>query len=263
MNKLEAIEKLKRQKSIAETLLHKPRGNQEFQKWHRDTQIAIERIFGEGKRHSEDFDNIHYSLIAFTTSTSDHEFEKAYQRGVQSAITLLDSFIDEIEEYWNDSEEQPVIQYSHIANIELIIRRFHRIARQLRSRYAKRATIEVEDEYDVQDLFHALLKLYFDDIRPEEYVPSYAGAASRVDFLLKQEKTIVEIKKTRKNLGSKEIGEQLIVDAQRYKTHPDCDRLICFVYDPEGRIANPRGIESDLTQELNGVPISVFITPEQ
>ena len=28
----------------------------------------------------------------------------------------------------------------------------------------------------------------FDDIRPEEYTPSYAGGSSRIDFLLKDEK---------------------------------------------------------------------------
>ena len=108
-----------------------------------------------------------------------------------------------------------------------------------------------------------MLKIFFDDLRAEEYTPSYAGSASRVDFLLKQEQIVIEIKKTRKNLGAKEVGEQLIVDSQRYQSHPNCGQLICFVYDPEGRIANPRGIENDLTQEINGVPVSVFITPAQ
>lgn len=84
-----------------------------------------------------------------------------------------------------------------------------------------------------------------------------------MDFLLKQEQIIIEIKKTRKGLGGKQVGEQLIVDSQRYQSHPDCNQLICFVYDPEGRIANPRGIENDLTQEINGVPVVVFITPDQ
>ena len=42
----------------------------------------------------------------------------------------------------------------------------------------------MEDEYDVQDLFHALLTIYFEDIRKEEWSPSYAGGASRMDFLL-------------------------------------------------------------------------------
>ncbi|MBZ4359524.1 hypothetical protein LAM19_25050, partial [Mycobacterium tuberculosis] len=75
-----------------------------------------------------------------------------------------------------------------------------------------RQTIEINDEYDVQDLFHALLKIHFEDVRPEEYTPSYAGSSTRVDFLLKNEKIIIELKKTRKNLKQKEVGEQLIVD---------------------------------------------------
>ena len=108
-----------------------------------------------------------------------------------------------------------------------------------------------------------MLKIYFDDVRAEEYTPSYAGSASRVDFLLKQEQIVIEIKKTRKGLAAKEIGEQLIIDSQRYEIHPDCGQLICFVYDPEGRIANPCGIESDLSKEINDVPVSVYIRPRQ
>ena len=33
----------------------------------------------------------------------------------------------------------------------------------LRERYDQRPTLDVNDEYDVQDLFHALLTLSFDD----------------------------------------------------------------------------------------------------
>jgi DNA-binding sugar fermentation-stimulating protein len=51
---------------------------------------------------------------------------------------------------------------------------------------------------------HALLQLYYDDIRPEEYTPSYAGRASRMDFLLKREKIVVEVKKARSNLRARE-----------------------------------------------------------
>ena len=57
---------------------------------------------------------------------------------------------------------------------------------------------EIKDEYDVQDLLNALLRLNFDDVRPEEYTPSYAGSSTRVDFLLKKEKIVIEVKKTRK-----------------------------------------------------------------
>lgn len=146
--------------------------------------------------------------------------------------------------------------------VEQICTRFHLIARQLQHRHSNRATLEVNDEYDVQDLLHALLRLDFEDIRPEEWTPSYAGASGRMDFLLKQERIVVEVKKTRMGLAHREVGEQLIVDIERYKNHPDCKLLVCFVYDPEGRIGNPRGVENDLqSRSTDDLLIRVLIRP--
>jgi hypothetical protein len=145
--------------------------------------------------------------------------------------------------------------------IELLCFRFHVVARQLRERHEDRCTLDVTDEYDVQDLLHALLRLFFDDVRPEEWTPSYAGKSSRMDFLLPTEQTVVEVKKTRAGLGAKELGSQLIEDIARYRKHQSCKRLICFVYDPEARITNPRGIETDLAQEQDGFIVRVIIAP--
>ncbi|MFI2792093.1 DUF2321 domain-containing protein [Haloferula sp. A504] len=140
--------------------------------------------------------------------------------------------------------------------------RFHLVTKQLRERHASRSTLDVEDEYDVQDLLHSLLRLYFDDIRPEEWTPSYAGKSSRMDFLLKATGIVIEVKMTRKGLGAKELGTQLIEDIGRYQSHPDCEHLICFVYDPDGRVANPRGIERDLSRSEGGLKVTVWIVPQ-
>ena len=131
--------------------------------------------------------------------------------------------------------------------INTIANRFHAVVMQLRQRHDSRPTIDVNDEYDVQDLFHSLLSLFFNDIRAEEWNPSYAGGASRCDFLLPEIGTVVEIKKTRQSMTTKQLGEELIIDIAKYKKHPQCARLTCFVYDPEGRVNNPRGIENDLS----------------
>lgn len=147
--------------------------------------------------------------------------------------------------------------------IELLCLRFHAVSMQMRDRHEARPTLDVADEYDVQDLLHALLRIFFDDVRPEEWTPSYAGKSSRMDFLLPAEETVIEVKKTRPGLGAKELGDQLIVDIARYKTHPSCKRLVCFVYDPEGRIANPRGIERDLSQEAGEFEVEVIIAPNR
>lgn len=146
--------------------------------------------------------------------------------------------------------------------LDQIILRFHAVAVQIRSRHSDRPTLDVNDEYDVQDLIHALLRIYFEDVRPEEWVPSYAGSGSRTDFLLPEIDTVVEIKKTRAGLNAKTVGEQLIVDIARYRKHPQCRRLVCFVYDPEGRIANPSGIETDLNGGDNGIEVRVSILPK-
>lgn len=153
-------------------------------------------------------------------------------------------------------EELPAIQ-----NLNIIFSSFHKIVKQLKKRHGNRSTLEIKDEYDVQDLLHALLKLYFDDIRAEEWTPSYAGGAARMDFLLKNEKIVIEVKKTREGLDDKELGEQLIVDIVKYKTHPNCGKLVCFVYDPEERINNPIGITNDLNKQHDGF-VMVIIKPD-
>jgi hypothetical protein len=130
--------------------------------------------------------------------------------------------------------------------IEKLMIRFHQVALQLTRRHGPRDSLYITDEYDVQDLLHALLKIDFDDIRPEEWTPSYAGGSARMDFLLKKEQIVIEAKKTRANLRDREVGEELIIDIAKYKGHPNCRTLLCFVYDPDHHIHNPVGLKRDL-----------------
>ena len=73
-----------------------------------------------------------------------------------------------------------------------------------------------------------------------------------MDFLLKKEKIVVEVKMTRRGLADKEVGDQLIVDIERYKKHPDCNTLICFIYDPDGRIMNSPRSERRFAESIKG-----------
>ncbi|REG90246.1 DUF2321 domain-containing protein [Flavobacterium aquicola] len=160
------------------------------------------------------------------------------------------------------AESAKSLNPDNIFIINQICERFHLVTKQLRQRYNNRETLDIQDEYDVQNLLHSLLVLYFDDIRPEEWIPSYAGSSKRSDFLLKDENIIIEVKKTRKNLKAKELGEQLIIDIANYKKHPNCKVLYCFVYDPEGYIANPKGIENDLNSNEDKFKVIVKIIPK-
>jgi len=266
LSKAEALAVLRRQIQRIDDVKMRPRLSPEFQKWKRDTEIAIENIFGTNTRHSEDFGGIRYGLGAFTNLTPESAFEEAFRSGLEDARAVLQSFIDEVSEYWDDPADRDLggvgaAAVSALQRVETICRRFHLVARQIRARHSDRSTLEVEDEYDVQDLIHALLRLDFDDIRDEEWTPSYAGGSSRVDFLLKDEFVVVEVKRARKGLADRALGEQLIIDIARYQAHPDCRTLVCFVYDPEGRIANPAGLERDLSKLTERIEVRVIVAP--
>lgn len=139
----------------------------------------------------------------------------------------------------------PVSSKENIDEIlEKVCTNFHRCARSILNRHDKRASLEINDEYDVQDLLQGILRLFFDDVRPEDYVPSYAGGNSRTDFYLPQYETYIETKMTRTGLKDKEVGEQLAIDIARYGDK--CKTLVCFVYDKESILSNPYGLISDL-----------------
>ena len=162
---------------------------------------------------------------------------------------------------WTLNNLKPLTAKEAIDFICKCCEKFHLITRNIRNRHDNRCTIDINDEYDVQDLLYALLSINFDDIRREEWTPSYAGGASKMDFLIKDYSIVIEVKKTRKGLAAKEVGEQLIIDIEKYQAHPDCKTLICFVYDPEGRIPNPKGIENDLNRTEEELTVKVLITP--
>lgn len=187
------------------------------------------------------------------------KIKQGYTGTVESGIGILQSVKEDLQLSAIPSGTPPA--QNPLELVRGICDRFHLVVRQMSSRHDNRNTLDVKDEYDVQDLFHALLRLHFDDIRPEEWTPSYAGTSARMDFLLKNEQIVVELKKTRSGLGAKEVGNQLIDDIARYQAHPDCAILVCFVYDPDGRIANPRGIENNLSPETDALRVQVMIRP--
>lgn len=260
MNKTEKIEKLLigAQNFIGKNITC---SDSKFEAWNNSLLRFIDNNYD--KATYDTFKKRIYSLPFWTLETSDSDFVDAFERDLKTTIEDLKMLLEEEKDgdYRDNSINQKEENVTN--NIQLIInifRRFHLICRQLRKRYDSRETLDVCDEYDVQDLIHSLLCIYFDDIRAEEWTPSYAGSCSRQDFLLKTEKIVIEIKKTRKGLQDKQVSEQLIVDIARYKTHQDCKNLICFVYDPDERIANPIGIENDLTKVTDGLNVITIVT---
>lgn len=187
-------------------------------------------------------------------AVSEPELRGVAERGI-FALALRDAVLAAI----GDVAQHPTSRTQLLANL---CRRFPLFAGELKSRYDKRAPFEISDEYDLQDLLGAILQLHFNDIRPEEWNPSYGGARSRSDFLLKSERIVVETKMTRAGLGQREVVYQLTVDKAQYRTHPDCDKLICFIYDPDLRLTNAAALERDLSDSVQGLRTMVVVSPK-
>lgn len=209
--------------------------------------VSMLKYFGMDKTE-------HYKYIAEMGIPSDVSPET-----VDEVMQQLNGLIQIIQKDYISSEtaeKKPTLD-----DLENIFNKFARVARQLRSRHDNRETLTIKDEYDVQDLLHALLVLHFDDVRAEEWTPSYAGSCERIDFLLKDLQTVIEVKKTRPSMSKKELGEELIIDIEKYKTHQDCKQLYCFIYDPDGYLGNSSAIKNDLENAHQGF-VKIFIRPE-
>lgn len=199
----------------------------------------------------------------YMTKSSKHSriiFSPETEKQIKEVITRTIEFkkgIDSILSEYKPSSK--IDQASQL--VEEILERFHTVVREISYRHNNRPSFEIKDEYDVQDFLRGLLRLHFDDVRDEEWTPSYAGGSARMDLLLKNEQIVIEVKMVRKGVSEKRIREQLIVDKAYYKGHKDCKKLYCFIYDPEGRIKNPRGVEKDLSDKVGDFETKVLIVP--
>jgi len=150
----------------------------------------------------------------------------------------------------------------HLELCRRLGQRFHPIARQLRLRGEYRPTVAIEDQIDPQDLLHAMLRVQFDDIGTDEWTPGYSPDNPRTTYFLDHDKLAIIVKKTRAGLSAKDLAEQLRLDIERYRTRERCTALFCFVYDPEGRIGNPRGLENDLATTSDHFTVDVLVAPK-
>lgn len=165
------------------------------------------------------------------------------------------------------SHQAPVAQSPQAGSdtaelVKMLCGRFHSVARQLRLRGEYRATLNVEDEIDVQDLLHALLRVHFDNVDTDEWTPNYSSGAPRTTLLLDDGRFAVIVKKTRPGLNVKDLSDQLQIDIERYRSHGRCSTLLCFMYDPEGRIGNPRGLEASLMSVSKSFVVDLLVAPK-
>jgi hypothetical protein len=130
-----------------------------------------------------------------------------------------------------------------LAALEALLRRLPEVSRQLRNRQGDRPPFRVEDERDLEDLLRALLAVPFDDVRLEGRTPAYASRR-RTDFLLHGGTLALTAKCVRAAADESRVAAELAADVAYYQARPGCRALVCFLYDPEGRLPDPRRLEA-------------------
>lgn len=224
-------------------------GDPELEQWEHKAERFVFNHYG---RESIEFIRFH-GLSFYPDTDTDHRTNKDYIEGCRKGLIIAKGMFAD---FLSDFQGAPVIDKTE--ELFRIFKHFRKFAVELSRRYDGRETLRIQDEYDVQDLLRALLSLYFDDVRPEEWTPSYAGSSLRIDFLIPEIEAVIEVKKTRPTMTDKSLSEELIVDIEKYQAHPTCKKIYCFVYDPDMILRNPAAIKNDLEKKHEGL-VRVFI----
>ena len=76
----------------------------QFTRWKRNIRVTVTNAFGESSPHIKDIENIQSSLWMFSAFISEFDNQESYVEGLEHATAILQSMLDEVEEYW---EEEP------------------------------------------------------------------------------------------------------------------------------------------------------------
>lgn len=200
------------------------------------------------------------------TKSSHHSrktFSPQTQNLIEDVLLRAGNFKTEAEAILEPYSSHAPLVTTVRGKLENLFFRFHSVATQLQRRQHGKLPFSIEDEYDVQDLLHALLKIDFKDVRAEEYCPSYAGTSPRIDFFLREHEIAIETKMARVGHGNLKISNELIVDKEYYQKKPNVKILYRIVYDPEEIITNQDGFESDLFEKNHTFEAKVFVIPKR
>jgi hypothetical protein len=240
------------------------RAEAERYSWSANNSAVLTKLFDT----QQVVDGFHKTFARVSAPGGFDQFVASFRKTVQGEVTRLESVLEQLDQYEEPSVEEPPVAETTgdtgtgataAATVERICARFHRVARGLAEREGGRNTFACKNESDLQHLFHALLQLQFDEIRLEEYTPSYARKTTRMHFHLPDEQLAVVVKKTRKGVGPKKVSAQLTADIAHFEKHPDCAKLVCFVYDPDGHIKDPRELERDFSSARGEFGVRVLV----
>lgn len=194
-----------------------------------------------------------YQLRLFKQISDKPLFTTAYHPSEVKQMSSILKACRDIPQIYREIEDSYVV-------LREMLKNFHKFVVTSKRRYSNREyeANQYMDEYDVQDGIESLLRLIFKDVRREDYVPSRAGGNSRSDFNIIDVKTVLEVKYVTSNMSDRRLGEEMVIDIERYKGNTSYEKVLFFVYDPDTNIKNSQGLR-DI--ELSNSNVEVIISP--
>jgi predicted nucleotide-binding protein len=178
MVKTEIVDKLIERLSALRSLNANAASDPSFKKWRRDTEVAFEHLFGQDTRHIRDFKGLRFSPSSYSMMNPEPEFARAFVAGRATAEAIIQSVIDEVNEYW--PEVDPVnneLISPPLSNRVFIVHGHHEGARESVARLMEKLTLDpiilheqanrgktiIEKFIDYSDVGFAVVLLTADD----------------------------------------------------------------------------------------------------
>lgn len=114
--------------------------------------------------------------------------------------------------------------------------------------------IQIQNEYDLQHLLYAVLKLNYPDIRKEVAEDSGVGMV-RSDLKIPSINTVIEAKCTRNGMSLKKLTEEIEADMVHYTDK----YIIFFVYDKAKIIKEEQNYKKYFTRVFDGKKVEIVI----
>lgn len=113
--------------------------------------------------------------------------------------------------------------------------------------------LKIKNEYDVQHLLYACIKLFYPMARAEVSEDTGYGTV-RTDIFLDSEH-VIEIKCTRKNMKLKKLTEEIEADMVHYSA----ENIYFFLYDKAKIIENPMVFRKSYEEKIKGKRVHIII----
>ena len=186
-SKTKSLERLRRALGDAPEVERGGKGSSLFKKWRRNTSVAISNTFGEDSENVSEFKRISYSPVISFGATSEPQYQQAFQSGMSSAKSLLESMMEEIEEYWDEdipsaTKSDSDIPSTKASNKVFVIHGHNHAAREKVARFLEKLNLQpvilheqpnegrtiIEKFENFSNVHFAVVLLTADDIGGEE-----------------------------------------------------------------------------------------------